>query len=106
MIINGDESDGMQNFELDKDQIPMIPRATVGIPKEIRHEFVQDMIDEVRQTPGELIVAILIKYYRAKRAQRMLNNSTVQPGEKPRIPSYGSKVLKSASDQDRSQTGE
>jgi hypothetical protein len=97
-----EEFDGTPHFQTDQEGYPIIKRPTITIPKEIAHEFVQDMVNEVRGSAGDLVVAILIKYYRMKRTQKLQDRSTELPsGDRRRIPVYAPK--RAAQDPDQSE---
>ena len=83
----------IETVEYDKDGIPVIPRISFSVPRSYRAQFLQDMIDEVRSTPGEQLQAIFVKYMRMRRAE-LAASVIAQPGvDQRRIPYYGPKVL-------------
>lgn len=87
----------IEEVEYDKDGNPVIPRISFSVPKLYRKEFLQDMLDEVRTTPGEQLMAIFVVYYRWKRAKIMAatkaqSEASVQSDG--RLPSYGPKTSK------------
>ncbi len=85
----------IDNVEYEADGTPIIPRIQFTVPRAYRKQFFQDMMDEVRSSPGEQLMAIFVKYMRMKRAE--LTASTIVPpgGDRRQIPNYGPKVLPS-----------
>jgi hypothetical protein len=82
----------MENVEFDSDGSPKIPRIGFTVPKAYRREFLQDMIDEVRSTPGEQLMAVFVKYYRMKRTERIAAETKGSPqAAQNRLPVYGPK---------------
>lgn len=69
-----------------------IPRFTYQVPDDVAEIFLQEMHDDVRDSAGDLISAILRKYFRAKMAGAMLQRFDQEvdgdPGEPP---TYGPK---------------
>jgi hypothetical protein len=100
-----EEFDGTPQFQMDQEGYPIIKRPTITIPKEIAHDFVQDMVSEVRGSAGDLVVAILIKYYRMKRAQSLQGKSREPaPDDRRRIPVYGPRPAAQAPGQNEQQS--
>ena len=93
----------IENVDYDKDGIPIIPRIGFWVPKAYRAQFLQDMIDEVRSTPGEQLMAIFVKYMRSRRP-----DAQAQPleGERRRIPVYVEKAVSLKNDQGKAQNSE
>jgi hypothetical protein len=103
-----DEFQGVPEFDRDEEGYPIIRRPTITIPREIANEFIRDMEEEVRQSPGELVTAILIRYYRAKRLEKVAARPRIKEepaNEDHRIPDYGAKPSKLAAGQQEEQTG-
>lgn len=90
---------------VDADGIPVIPRFSFSIPKECCHDFLQHMQEEDRGSAGELLTAIVKRYFRRLRAERMVKemNATEQPQEARSIPSYGLRKSMSNADQGKVQ---
>ncbi len=82
----------IEKVEYDKDGIPVIPRIGFSVPRSYRAQFLQDMIDEVRSTPGEQLMAIFVKYMRARKVETELAAKATPESGRPRIPTYGPKM--------------
>lgn len=81
----------LERLEYDKDGIPVIPRIGFTIPRSYRKQFVQDMLDEVRLSPGEQLMAIFVKYMRARKLQVEAQAAAKSEVERRQIPFYGQK---------------
>ncbi len=99
----------IENIKHDTDGIPEIPRISFSVPKAYRKEYLQMMIDEVRLTPGEQLMAIFVKFMRHYRAEVLAveSASELPATERRRIPFYGPKqsTSKAAQDVVRSEGG-
>lgn len=93
----------IDNIQFDKDGLPEIPRISFQVPKPFRAEFLQRMIDEVRSTPGEQLMAIFVQGMRQYRAE-VATVVKGPEGERRRIPVYAPKQSMSAIDLQKSQT--
>ena len=95
----------IDHIQFDKDGLPEIPRISFQVPKPFRAEFLQRMIDEVRSTPGEQLMAIFVQGMRQYRAE--VAAATKGPeGERRRIPVYAPKLPTLATDQGKAQTAD
>jgi hypothetical protein len=81
----------IEHIEFDKDGIPVIPRISFSVPKSFRQDFLQRMIDEVRSTPGEQLMAIFVQGMRIYRAEVTAQATLPPEGERRRLPHYGPK---------------
>lgn len=90
----------IETVKYDEDGIPVLPRISFSVPKAYRKEFLQDMLDEVRNTPGEQLMAIVVKYYRIKRSEVQ----KLEPSGQHRIPVYAPKSSTSTIAQPKVQT--
>lgn len=92
----------IENVKFDEEGIPEIPRISFQIPRQYRAEFLQRMIDEVRLTPGEQLMAIFVQGMRQYRAEAQAVKGL--EGERRRIPVYGPKLSTSTFAQEKSRT--
>lgn len=95
-------------YTLDDDGFPIFKRPTITIPREVSHEFAQEMVEDCRQSAGELVVAILIKYYRMRRARVIARQEATEMPESVPVPvvRYGPKSLKSTVELKQQQSGD
>lgn len=103
--IESEGGDYMEQFELDKNGIPIIKRQYVKVPPEIRVEFVADMYQQVRKAP-DLIESILVKHYRERAMKKMIKQSSGQPQAENRIPTFVTKRLPVIAEQDKPQNAD
>lgn len=82
----------IEKIDYDKDGVPIFPRISFSIPRAYRAQFLQMMIDEVRNMPGEQLMAIFVKFMRSTQAENAAAAILgTTEGERRRIPSYGPK---------------
>lgn len=99
---DGTQRFDMDHVEFDKDGVPEIPRISFQVPKPFREEFLQRMIDEVRSTPGEQLMAIFVLGMRQYREEVLAVKGP--EGERRRIPVYAPKQSTSVIGPQKSQT--
>ena len=80
------EEDGVPEFPLDENEIPIIERFWYVPPKEVRKEFAEAMRVEIRTRPKDMVDAILIRWVRDLRQSKELVKRGLE-GER-KIPVY------------------
>lgn len=83
-----------------------LPRFSYQVPEDLTTDFLQEMKDDVRETPGDCITAILRKFFKQKTEEKMLKAFIESPEERRAIPHYGPKPSQSDVGQDKSQSGD
>lgn len=79
----------VEKVEYDTDGTPIIPRINFTVPRSYRKQFYQDMVEEVRATPGEQLMAIFVKYMRMRQTQLAVTSKVPPGGEQRQIPVLG-----------------
>lgn len=87
----------IENVRNDDQGIPEIPRIQFTVPRQYRKEVLQIMHDEIRSTPGELLMAIFVKYMRDYRAR--MESRELPEAERRQLPTYVPKQPMTKSDQ-------
>ena len=108
-MVNPIEPDEFPKFEKDEDGIPEIPRFSYSVPKEIRHEFIEEMYLDASLSPSQTVTKILILWYRQKRAGNVLRgmkNASAPQTESEGIPSFGPKPSRYTTERGKSQTSD
>lgn len=93
-MTKGDRFD-VDNVKFDDEGNPVLPNINFRVPKQYRKEFLKMMIDEVRTTPGEQLMAIFVLFMRRFRAEAVARETATGQleGSRRRIPDYASKIV-------------
>lgn len=90
-----------------EEQKPMkLPRFSYQVPEDLTSDFLQEMADDTRETPSDLITAILRKHFKRQKEERMLKAFSAQPVERREIPHYGPKPSTSEAGQEESRSAD
>lgn len=81
-----------------------LPRFSYQIPEDLTSDFLQQMKEEFRESPGDCLTAILRKHFQQKTEERLLKTFVESPEERRAIPHYGPKPSQSDAAQTKSQT--
>jgi hypothetical protein len=73
----------------ESDRTVRIPRFSYQVPDEVAKDFLEELDDTALGSAGELISVILRKYFRSKKADRMLRRIAEHEDQSAQVPAYG-----------------
>lgn len=96
----------MNDDNKEEGQKPMkLPRFSYQVPEDLTTDFLQEMKSDHRESPGDLLTAIIRKYFQIQTEERMLKQfPTESLEERQAIPHYGPKPSTSDRGQIKSQS--
>ncbi len=85
----------MDDTKIEGPQKPMkLPRFSYQVPEDLTTDFLHAMKADLRETPSDLITAVLRRHLQQMMEEKMLRSFTEVPEDRRALPSYGPKPAK------------